>query len=100
VPVVVAGRTTDRVKVRTFEGTRLVWRLHVLDLHAKAESVVNEPRNVDDQAEWLDAEHVLYALPRESNGDGSLDVWVARADGAGVPRVLVSDAFSASVVRP
>jgi WD40-like Beta Propeller Repeat len=87
-------------KVRTFEGARLVWRLHVLDLHAKAESVVNEPRNVDDQAEWLDAEHVLYALPRESNGDGSSDVWVARADGGGVPRVLVSDAFSPSVVRP
>jgi hypothetical protein len=87
-------------KSRQHEGARLLWRLHIMDLHTKAESIVAETRNVDDQAEWLDADHVLYALPRSADGDGSSDVWVARADGTGAPRVLVGDAFSPSVVRP
>ena len=34
------------------------------------ESVVNESRSVDDQAEWLDSDHVLYALPRNVAGVG------------------------------
>ena len=71
-------------KARRLEGTRLIWHLHVWDIRAKTESVVNETHSVDDQAEWLDANHVLYALPRSTDGDGSSDVWVARADGDGV----------------
>ncbi len=87
-------------KSRLDEGGRLVWRLHVVNLETLAEATVSETRSVDDQAEWLDEDHVLYALPRNTDGDGSSDVWMARADGAGVPRVLVTDAYSPSVVRP
>jgi hypothetical protein len=87
-------------KSRTTVGGRLIWRLHVLDLNTQAEIVVNEPRSVDDQSEWLDEEQVLYTLPRGVNGDGSSDVWVARADGTGTPRAFVHDATSPCVIRP
>ena len=86
-------------KARLMEGGRLVWRLRVLDLATRAITEVRESRNVDDQAEWLDREHVLYALPREGQGTGSSDIWAARADGTGDPHVLLSDAFSPAVVR-
>jgi hypothetical protein len=84
----------------TAMGGRLIWRLHVIDLNTQAEIVVNELRSVDDQSEWLDDEQVLYTLPRGVDGDGSADVWVARADGAGTPQVFVHDATSPCVVRP
>ncbi len=87
-------------KAREISDGRLSWRLHVLDRATNAESIVNEIRSVDDQAEWLDDDHLLYALPRNIDGDGSSDVWVARADGTGTPRVLIADAYSPSVVRP
>ena len=87
-------------KAREHSSNRLVWRLHVLDLDTNVESIVSEPRSVDDQPEWLDEHHILYALPRDADGDGSSDVWVARADGVGAPRILIADAFSPSVVRP
>ena len=87
-------------KAREVSDGRLSWRLHVLDRGTNAESIVNEIRSVDDQAEWLDDDHLLYALPRNIDGDGSSDVWVARADGTGTARVLIADAYSPSVVRP
>ena len=87
-------------KSRTTEGGRFVWRLHVLDLKTGNESVVNESRSVDDQAEWLDSDHVLYALPRNVPGSGTSDIWLARADGTGAPRLFVPDASSPCVVRP
>lgn len=86
-------------KSRTTQAGRFVWRLHVLDLKTGIESVVNETRSVDDQAEWLDDDHVLYAMPRSVAGSGTSDVWVARADGTGTPRMFVPDASSPCVVR-
>ena len=79
---------------------RLVWRLRILNLNTQVEHFVNEVRSVDDQSEWFDDEHVLYALPRGVDGDGSSDVWLARADGTGTPRIFVRDATSPCVVRP
>jgi hypothetical protein len=86
-------------KSRQIDGGRLVWQLHVLDLQSGKETVVKEGRSVDDQAEWLDTDRLLYSLPRNIDGDGSSDVWVARADGIGAPALLVADAFSPAVVR-
>ena len=85
-------------KARAHEGGRLMWHLHVVDLKSGQESIVQESQSVDDQAEWLDAEHVLYSLPRPSGG-GS-DIWVARADGKEPSRLFLPQAFSPSVVRP
>ena len=87
-------------KSRTTESGRFVWRLHVLDLKTGTESVINENRSVDDQAEWLDNDHVLYSLPRNVAGSGTSDIWMVRADGTGTPRMFVPDASSPCVVRP
>jgi hypothetical protein len=86
-------------KSRATEHGRRVWHLRVLDLNTLSEVAVNEPRSVDDQAEWLDTDHVLYGLSRDLAGTGTSDIWVARADGTGTSRVFVRDATSPSVVR-
>jgi hypothetical protein len=86
-------------KSRRVTAGRVEWRLRVRDLASGTDIDLAETRNVDDQAEWLDAGHVLYALPRASAGSGSADVWVTRADGTGTPEVFVADAFSPAVVR-
>jgi Tol biopolymer transport system component len=86
-------------KARSIEGGRVVWRIRVLDLATKSTTKVNETRSVDDQVEWLDNDHVLYALPREASGTASSDVWAARADGGDAPRRFIPDAFSPAVVR-
>jgi hypothetical protein len=80
-------------------GTRAgQWRLAVLDLNTMNEHVIlGETRSIDDQVEWLDAAHVLYAAP---GGTGSVaDVWVAAIDGSSPARVFLSNAESPIVVR-
>ncbi len=67
------------------------WRLHVLDLRTMKETALAERRSVDDQAEWLDDDTVLYGL--------SAQVWSVRADGGGRARKLLSDALSPAVLR-
>jgi hypothetical protein len=46
---------------------------------------------VDDQAEWLDDDTILYGL------EG--DVWAVQADGAGAPRRLLQNALSPAVIH-
>ncbi|SCG59176.1 hypothetical protein GA0070609_3519 [Micromonospora echinaurantiaca] len=75
------------------------WRLTVLDLASGRETPLAEARSVDDQAEWLDDDTVLYGLPRNTDGSASNDVWSVPADGTGEPRVLIPDAWSPAVVR-
>jgi hypothetical protein len=86
-------------KSRRLEGGRLFWRLRVVELETGREVELSETRSVDDQAEWLDDNRVLYALPRGTTGSGSSDVWSARADGTGAPELFISDAYSPAVVR-
>jgi hypothetical protein len=72
------------------------WKLHVLDLSTMTDRpIAAAVQYVDDQAEWLDDSHVLYAIPRW----GSADVWVAPVDGNGSAHVLIHDAASPIVVR-
>jgi hypothetical protein len=84
------------------DGTRVVykkrgpdgenpWRLTVLDLATMRETPLAETRSVDDQAAWLDDDHVLYGL------GGA--IWMQRADGHGRPRRFVAHAGSPAVVR-
>jgi hypothetical protein len=75
------------------------WRLAVLDLRSGRETPLAEVRSVDDQAEWLDNDRVVYGLPRDSAGTASSDIWVVPADGTGAARILVPDAWSPAVVR-
>lgn len=67
------------------------WRLTVLDLSTMRETPLAETRSVDDQAEWLDDDHVLYGVDDA--------VWVVRADGAGRPSRYLARADSPAVVR-
>jgi len=98
-PSLSPDETRVAFKSRLTENGRRMWRLHVFNLKTQQETVVSETHNVDDQAEWLDNDHVLYALPRASAA-GHSDVWVARSDGTGTPQLFLSDASSPCVVRP
>jgi hypothetical protein len=74
------------------------WRLAVLDLETMTERMIEaETRRVDDQVEWLDSKHILYAVP---GGTTSLsDVWVAPVDGSAPARIFLPNAESPVVVR-
>lgn len=85
------------------DGTRIVykkrvdalfpsWRLTVLDLSSMTETPLAETRSIDDQAEWLDDDSVVYA-------DGK-DIWKVQADGGGTPSLFVTDALSPAVIAP
>ena len=75
------------------------WRIAVLDLASGSERLLTETRSVDDQVQWLDDATVLYGLPLTGARGGETDLWAVPADGEGTPRLLVPQAWSASVVR-
>ncbi|ORT55767.1 TolB-like translocation protein [Streptomyces sp. CB03238] len=74
--------------------TAAPWRLHVLYLRTGRETAVAETRSVDDQVLWLNDHTLLYALP----GDFGADLWSARADGRGAPRMTVKSATSPALI--
>lgn len=67
------------------------WRLHVLDVDTLADHPVAEDRSIDDQAEWLDADTLVYS-------DGT-DVYTVAADGSGSSELLLRDATSPVALR-
>lgn len=85
-------------------------RIAVLDLESlERRTLLGEERNIDDQVEWLDDEHLLYGViadrgqPRDA-----MNVWVARVPAPGfpadphrseTPRVFLRSASSPAVVR-
>jgi hypothetical protein len=76
------------------------WRLAVYDLATGKETLLAEQHSVDDQVEWLDADHIIYGLPRTAaNSAATSDVWSVPADGTGTPQVLVHNAWSPAIVR-
>jgi hypothetical protein len=77
----------------------VTWRLWVLDLDSSERHPLAETRNVDDQAAWLDDQHVLYALPGGEGRAAIMDEWVVPADGSGAPRLYLPEAYSAGVDR-
>jgi hypothetical protein len=75
------------------------WRLSVLDLRTMQEKPLAETRSVDDQAEWLDNNTVLYSLPAPEAGSTAINTWAVPADGSGKPRLLIPNAYSAVPLR-
>jgi len=67
------------------------WRLHVLDVATLEDHPVAEKRSIDDQAEWLDDDTLVYS--DETN------VYTVPADGSGEPALLVRDATSPVALR-
>ncbi|GAA1970093.1 hypothetical protein [Catenulispora subtropica] len=82
-------------KKRVSDDIRRPWRFMVLDLASMKETPLAEARSVDDQAAWLDAHTVMYAVPHD-NDPGS-DLYAVPADGGGAPRLLAADGMSPSV---
>ena len=75
------------------------WRIYVLDVATLTDRpVTGETRSIDDQIEWLDDTHILYAAPRSSQS-ASRDVWVAPLDASEPVRVFLAEAESPIVVR-
>ena len=92
---VVRGLRARGIDVAT---TADAWRLHVLDLATMTTRLLrSETRYVDDQAEWFDDGHVLYAIQRQSSAVS--DVWMAAVDDGEAPRLYLSEASSPAVVR-
>jgi hypothetical protein len=82
------------------QGRRITWRITVLDLKTGTETPLAETRSVDDQVEWLDNDHILYALSENEKGaSASTDIWVLPATASGAPQLLLKGAFSPAVVR-
>ena len=76
------------------------WRLAILDLSTLQDTLLNDDRSVDDQVEWLDDQHVLYAIADASTpGQLATNIWVATTDGSEQPRVYLAGALSPAVVR-
>ena len=75
------------------------WTFAVLDLATGRQTLLaGETHNVDDQAEWLDDDTILYGLPRDGE-PGVTDVWALDTSDA-TPELLIQQAWSPSVVRP
>jgi len=77
---------------------RVTWRLAVLDLQTLREWLLTEPHDVDDQAEWLDNDQILYFLPDRTSA-AVANTWVVPADGQGIPKLFIPQAYSPTVVR-
>lgn len=75
------------------------WRITVLELATGKETQLSESRSVDDQVEWLDNNRILYGLPGTGTQAAESNVWVANADGTGMPTMLIPKAWSPAVVR-
>lgn len=78
-------------KKRVSADSAAPWRLAVLELATGRETLLAEPRSVDDQAAWLDGKTVLYSLPGR---DGSSDIWSVPADGTGAAALFVAGGAS------
>ena len=81
-------------KKRIADGPPTVWRLTVLDLKTMRETPLTETRSVDDQAEWLDNNHVLYTPTTQKPA-----TWSVPADGSGQPQLFAAGVVSPSVVH-
>lgn len=56
------------------------------------------PRGLDDQVEWLDDDTLIYGLPR-ADEPGVTDTWAVDTTAEATPRLLIEQAWSATVVR-
>jgi hypothetical protein len=77
------------------------WRLHLLDLATLVETPLAEPRDVDDQVDWLDDGRIVYGFA-EARGlpEVAANLWVLPVDGSAAPRILVPGALYQGIVRP
>jgi hypothetical protein len=76
------------------------WTFAVLDIATGEQTdLTGEMRGVDDQAEWLDDDTLLYGMPR-ADEPGVTDVWALDTEADAKPQLLIEQAWSPAVVRP
>jgi hypothetical protein len=75
-----------RIAFKSRIGNKTKWRLKVLDLATLKDHPVAEQRSIDDQAEWLDDDTLVYS-------DG-VNVYTVSADGGGESQRILRDATS------
>jgi hypothetical protein len=87
-------------KKRFGKGLDAWWQPAVLDLATKTVRQLPEPKHIDDQIEWLDDAHILYAVGHSPSAVvRRADVWQLAIDGASPPSLFLLDAESPAVVR-
>lgn len=85
-------------KQRTSRSGPVLWRLALLDLDTGARRVLEgEPRNLDDQVEWLDDTHVMYSMP-DAAAPARMNVFVISIDGS-APVEYLPGAYSPAAAR-
>lgn len=78
----------------------ITWRFCLLDLSTMTKTELGETRSVDDQVEWLDNDHILYAVSQNEKGSSaSTDIWSLPTSPNGSPEILLKGGFSPAVVR-
>jgi hypothetical protein len=88
-------------KKRFGSGLDAWWQPAVVDLATMTVRQLPEPKHIDDQIEWLDDGHILYAVGHTASAAlRRADVWKLAIDGASPPSMFLADAESPSVVRP
>jgi len=87
-------------KKRFGKGLDAWWRPAVVDLATMTVRQLPEPKHMDDQIEWLDDGHVLYAVGHSTSAAiRRADIWQLAIDGASPPSLFLTDAESPAVVR-
>jgi hypothetical protein len=88
-------------KKRFGSGFDAWWQPAVVDLATMTVRQLPEPKHIDDQIEWLDEAHILYAVGHSASATvRRADVWTLAIDGASPPSLFLADAESPAVVRP
>lgn len=98
-PALSPDGTRVAFKVDVDPGRRVVWQLAVEDLATGDRTLLEAgPRGLDDQVEWLDDDTLIYGLPR-ADEPGVTDTWAVDTSAEATPRMLIEQAWSATVVR-
>jgi hypothetical protein len=88
-------------KKRFGKGLDAWWQPAVVDLATMKVRQLPEPKHIDDQIEWLDDGHILYAVGHSASAAvRRADIWTLAIDGASPPSIFLADAESPAVVRP
>ena len=99
VSVAVARRNAHRVQEALRLGIRcLVAAGGLQPRDARKSRLLPEPKHIDDQIEWLDDGHILYAVGHSMSAAlRRADVWMLAIDGASPPSLFIADAESPAV---
>ncbi|HKH72568.1 MAG TPA: hypothetical protein VKA59_14515 [Vicinamibacterales bacterium] len=87
-------------KKRFGSGFDAWWQPAVVDLATMTVRQLPESKHIDDQIEWLDNGHILYAVGHSTSAAvRRADIWTIAIDGASPSSIFLADAESPAVVR-